>query len=162
MPKKKQDEEVVSAPVSTVSASRMIAAPQDNGAITEALRDAEHAVAADPNLAAAQLALGFAYLLKSENQAKALNAFVRASTLAPDDAEAYYGIGYAYRLQQQFPQAIPQLKKAIELRPDYYEAQRELAYCYHSAGDTDQAIRQYQLASGQRGKTKKRRRSRRQ
>jgi uncharacterized caspase-like protein len=144
--KKKADEEP--AP----NTSRAVVAPSDRNA--EALRDAEQAVAADANLAAAHLALGFALLLDSKQQDKALAAFVRASTLAPDDAEAYYGIGYVYRLQQQFAQAIPQLKKAIALRPDYYEAQRELAYCYHSTGDTDQAIRQYQIAGGHRGQTK--------
>ncbi len=46
------------------------------------------------------------------------------------------------------------MKKALELRPDYYEAQRELAFCYSALGQTDQAIRQYQLASGQRRKAK--------
>lgn len=157
--KKQKDEEVVveqpvqkaAAPVNT---SRSVGPLNAASAALEAVRDAEQAVQAEPNLPAAQLALGFAYLLDPQTLSKALDAFVRASTLAPDDAEAYYGIGYVYRLQQQFQQAIPQLKKAIELRPDYYEAQRELAYCYHGQGDTDQAIRQYQLASGHRGKTK--------
>ena len=64
----------------------------------------------------------------------AIASFVLASTLAPEDAEAYFGAGYAYRLNQQSNLAVPQLKKAIELRPDYYEAKRELAYCYHSTG----------------------------
>lgn len=158
--KKQKDEEAAVAPVTQkpaatpVNTSRTIGPVNAASATLEAVRDAEQAVQAEPNLPAAQLALGFAYLLDPQTQAKALDAFVRASTLAPDDAEAYYGIGFAYRLQQQFQQAIPQLKKAIELRPDYYEAQRELAYCFHGQGDTDQAIRQYQVASGYRAKTK--------
>lgn len=123
-------------------------------AVPDALLDAEAAVRKDPNLAAAHLALGFALLLDQSTRSKALDAFVRASTLTPDDAEAYYGVGYSYRLNNQFQQAVPQFRKAIELRPDYYEAQRELAYCYHSQGRTDDAIRQYQIASGHRGKTK--------
>jgi tetratricopeptide (TPR) repeat protein len=45
------------------------------------------------------------------------------------------------------------LKKAIELRPDYYDAHRELAYCHHATGDTDQAIAEYQQASGYRQQT---------
>lgn len=159
--KKKDEEAVVEQPVQPVqkaavpvNTSRSVGPVNPASATLDAVRDAEQAVQAEPNLPAAQLALGFAYLLDPQTQAKALDAFVRASTLAPDDAEAYYGIGFAYRLQQQFQQAIPQLKKAIELRPDYYEAQRELAYCFHGQGDTDQAIRQYQLASGYRAKTK--------
>jgi tetratricopeptide (TPR) repeat protein len=149
---KKNDAE----PRSETPPSRSVAVPsaaaQDN--IAAAIRDAEAAVQKDANLAAAQLALGFAYLLDPQQQTKAMTAFVRASTLTPDDPEAYFGVGYAYRLQQQCQQAIPQLRKAIELRPDYYEAQRELASCYLAQGQTDQAIKQYQVVSSQRRKTK--------
>ncbi len=121
-----------------------------------ALRDAEAAVRLDTRLVAAHLALGFAYLIGgSSNANRALNAFVAASTLAPSEAEAYYGVGAAYRALNQSQQALPQLKKAIALRPDFYEAQRELAYCYHARGETDQAIQQYQFASARRSKIKK-------
>jgi tetratricopeptide (TPR) repeat protein/uncharacterized caspase-like protein len=128
--------------------------PSGDNAISEAIRAAEAAIQRDARFAAGYLALGFAYLLHPQYQAKAMDSFVRASALTPDDAEAYFGVGYAYRLRQQYQQAIPQLKKALALRPDYYEAQRELAYCYSTVGQTDQAIRQYQLASGHRRKAK--------
>ncbi len=119
----------------------------------EALKSAEMAAQKDANLAAAHIALGYAYLLEEKEQAKALAAFVRASTVAPEDAESFFGVGYTYRLMKQYPQAVPQLKKATELRPDYYEAQRELAYCYHAMGENDKAISQYQVASGYRSET---------
>ena len=139
---------IVGAPVET----------QEKGAggtaVSEAIRDAELAIQKDPRLAEAHLALGFACLGDPQYYDRALAAFVRASTIAPEDAEAYFGVGYVYRLKQQYQQAAPQLKKAIELRPDYYEAQRELAYCYHAAGNTDQAIRQYQVATSYRAATK--------
>jgi tetratricopeptide (TPR) repeat protein len=54
---------------------------------------------------------------------------------------------------KQYQQAIPQLNKALELRPDYYEAHRELAYCYHAEGNTDQAIKEYNTASGYQSET---------
>jgi uncharacterized caspase-like protein/tetratricopeptide (TPR) repeat protein len=129
---------------------------QDKGAAgsSEAIRDAELAIQKNDNLAEAHLALGFALLADSKDYDRALAAFVRASTIAPDDAEAYFGVGYAYRLKQQCEQAVPQLKKAIELRPDYYEAQRELAYCYHTTGATDLAIKQYVVATSYRAQTK--------
>jgi uncharacterized caspase-like protein/tetratricopeptide (TPR) repeat protein len=120
----------------------------------DAIRDAEVAIQKDGNLAEAHLALGFALLAEGKEFDRALGAFVRASTIAPEEAEAYFGVGYAYRLKQQCDQAVPQLKKAIELRPDYYEAQRELAYCYHSTGATDLAIRQYVVATSYRAQTK--------
>jgi tetratricopeptide (TPR) repeat protein len=132
---------------------------QDKGAgaaagSSGAIRDAELAIQKNDNLAEAHLALGFALLADGKDYDRAMAEFVRASTIAPEDAEAYYGVGYTYRLKQQCDQAVPQLKKSIELRPDYYEAQRELAYCYHATGATDLAIRQYVVATSYRAQTK--------
>ena len=144
---------IVGAPVEPQKTGKSQGADGATG-ISEAIRDAELAIQKDERLAEGHLALGFACLSDEKYYDRALAAFVRASTLAPEDAEAYYGVGYVYRLKQQFQQAVPQLKKAIELRPDYYEAQRELAYCYHAMGNTDQAIRQYEIASSYRRKVK--------
>ncbi|HSO76230.1 MAG TPA: caspase family protein [Blastocatellia bacterium] len=119
----------------------------------EAVKTAELAAKKAPDLAIVNLALGYAYALEERDRPKAIPAFVRASTIAPEDPESYFGVGYGYRLMKQYPQAIPQLKKAIELRSDYYEAHRELAYCYHATGDTDQAIKEYNTASGYQGET---------
>jgi tetratricopeptide (TPR) repeat protein/uncharacterized caspase-like protein len=148
---KTQDGEIQSRSLAGVIRSEA----QDNGAgSSDAIRDAELAIQKNDNLAEAHLALGFALLAGGKDYDRALAAFVRASTISPEDAEAYFGVGYAYRLKQQYEQAVPQLKKAIELRPDYYEAQRELAYCYHSTGATDLAIRQYVVATSYRAQTK--------
>ncbi|HWO02257.1 MAG TPA: caspase family protein, partial [Blastocatellia bacterium] len=119
----------------------------------EAVRTAELAAKKAPDSAIVNLAVGYAYTLQERDRPKALSAFVRASTIAPDDPEGYYGVGYSYRLMKQYQQGIPQLKKAIELRADYYEAHRELAYCYHALGDTDQAIKEYNIATGYTGET---------
>jgi tetratricopeptide (TPR) repeat protein len=117
------------------------------------VRTAELAAKKAPDLAIVNLALGYAYALQERDQPKAVSAFVRATTIAPEDPEGFYGVGYSYRLLKQYSQAIPQLKKAIELRSDYYEAHRELAYCYHASGDTDQAIKEYNTATGYRSET---------
>jgi tetratricopeptide (TPR) repeat protein len=119
----------------------------------EAVRTAELAAKKAPDLAIVNLALGYAYTLDEPNRAKAIPAFVRVTTIAPNDPEGYFGVGYGYRLMKQYPQAVPQLKKALELRPDYYEAHRELAYCYHSSGENDQAITEYNTASAFQGET---------
>jgi tetratricopeptide (TPR) repeat protein len=119
----------------------------------EAVRVAELAAKKSPDLAIVNIALGHAYTLDERDRSKALAAFARASTIASEDPEAFYGVGLTYRLMKQYQQAIPQLKKAIELRPEYYDAHRELAYCYHAGGETDQAIREYNVATGYRGET---------
>jgi tetratricopeptide (TPR) repeat protein/uncharacterized caspase-like protein len=128
-------------------------AVKSDDARKEAIRAAELAIQKAPASAESNLALGYAYTLEEKDYQKALPAFVKASTIASEDAEGYFGVGYTYRLLKQYPQAIPQLKKALDLRPDYYEAHRELAYCYHSTGDTDQAIKEYNTATGYRGET---------
>ncbi|MGH9940107.1 MAG: tetratricopeptide repeat protein, partial [Blastocatellia bacterium] len=109
---------IAGAPVETQEAGKS----KDGGAadINEAIRDAELAIQKDDRLAEAHLALGFACLTDEKNYDRALAAFVRASTVAPEEAEAYFGVGHVYRLKQQLQQALPQLKKAVELRPDYY------------------------------------------
>jgi tetratricopeptide (TPR) repeat protein len=137
-------------------AGPMVAEVQENGPAKtcDLIRDAELAIQKDSSLAEAHRALGFALLAVGKEFDRAIASFVLASTLAPEDPEAYFGAGYAYRLNQQSNLAVPQLKKAIELRPDYYEAKRELAYCYHSTGATDLAIRQYVVAISYRAATK--------
>jgi uncharacterized caspase-like protein/Flp pilus assembly protein TadD len=129
---------------------------QEKGAAKscDLVRDAELAIQKDSGLAEAHRALGFALLAVGKDFNRAIASFVLASTLAPEDAEAYFGAGYAYRLNQQSNLAVPQLKKAIELRPDYYEAKRELANCYLSTGATDLAIKQYVVAISYRAATK--------
>jgi tetratricopeptide (TPR) repeat protein len=128
---------------------------QEKGAAKscDLVRDAELAIQKDSGLAEAHRALGFALLAVGKDFDRAIASFVLASTLAPEDAEAYFGAGYAYRLNQQSNLAVPQLKKAIELRPDYYEAKRELANCYLSTGATDLAIKQYVVAISYRAAT---------
>lgn len=119
----------------------------------EAVRAAELAVQKAPDLAASHIALGYAYGIEERDRPKAISAFVKATTIAPEDAEAYFGIGLTYRLMKQYDQAIPQLNRALKLRPDYYEAHRELAYCNHGLGNNDKAIREYNMASSYRGET---------
>jgi tetratricopeptide (TPR) repeat protein len=133
--------------------SRPGKAVKQTDARKEAVRAAEQLAQKAPGQAESQLALGYAYDLEEKTQQKALSAFVRASTIEPDDAEGYYGVGYTYRLLKKYDQAIPQLKKALELRPEYYEAHRELAYCYHATGDKDDAIKEYNNATGYQGET---------
>jgi uncharacterized caspase-like protein/tetratricopeptide (TPR) repeat protein len=152
-PNGEMDDEIKARSLADALSSRGAEAQSSIGP-GDAIRDAELAIQKNGNLAEAHLALGFALLADGKEFDRALGAFVRASTIAPEEAEAYFGVGYAYRLKQQCDQAAPQLKKAIELRPDYYEAQRELAYCYHSTGATDLAIRQYVVATSYRAQTK--------
>jgi len=64
-----------------------------------------------------------------------MDAFVRASTIAPEDAETYFGVGCVYKLKQQCDPGHATIQKSrsncVRL---FTKAQRELAYCYHNYG----------------------------
>jgi tetratricopeptide (TPR) repeat protein len=42
--------------------------------------------------------------------------------LKPDDATAWYDLGFAYNQLQQYDKAVPALQEAIRLKPDYANA----------------------------------------
>jgi tetratricopeptide (TPR) repeat protein len=138
-------------------------APDPNAAL--ALRAADQAVKLDARSAEAHLARGLALTAMDQGgnkQSDALMEFGTAVLLDDKDAANHYGLGYgrytfaAYAKEgdaqkAELQRAVTALKEALKLRPDYYEAHRELAYCYHLLGDTDAAMRQYQLATSYRG-----------
>jgi uncharacterized caspase-like protein/tetratricopeptide (TPR) repeat protein len=132
---------------------------------TLALRAADQALKLDSKSAEAHLARGFALVKMDQGgdrQNDAMMEFGTAVLLDPKDAANQYGLGYgrytfaAYAKngdtqKAELQRAVSALKEALELRPDYYEAHRELAYCYHLLGDTDAAMREYELATANRG-----------
>lgn len=64
----------------------------------------------------------------------------------PNDERAHVILGVFYFGQQDFPQAIEQLKKATEIAPDHSPAYNMLGYSYRQAGDytnAEQAFKKY-------------------
>ena len=82
-----------------------------------ARRDAEEALKLAPNLAAAQLALGYSDMYGRGDYAGALRAFEAALALKPNDADALAAKGYAERRQGRYEAAIASLRKASTLDP---------------------------------------------
>ena len=106
----------------------------------EAIRDSQKEVLANPDSAEAFNRLGQAYLAHWYSVAdKAADAFLQATRLRPDYAEAYYGLAIAYdrvhrhQMQEIHPQKeVEALKKAIGIKPDYVDAFVQLARTYMS------------------------------
>ncbi len=131
---------------------------------TLALNAADQALKLDKKSAEAHLARGFA-LIAADNggdrQNEAQMEFGMAVLLAPGDAANHNGLGYGRRIyailkdeearKPELQRAITAQKDALKLRPDFYEAHLELAFCYHLLGDSDSAMRQYELANANRG-----------
>ena len=80
-------------------------------------RNAEQALKLAPNLAAAQLALGYSDMYGRGDYASAQKAFEAALALKPNDADALAAKGYAERRQGRYEAAIASLRKASTLDP---------------------------------------------
>ncbi len=50
---------------------------------------------------------------------RSVDAYTKAIELKPDDAEAYFGRGFAYSLKKQYGLAVKDYSKAIELNPNH-------------------------------------------
>jgi len=57
-----------------------------------------------------------------------------------DDAEAYYGRGFAYLGKDQFDMAMKDINKAISLKPDLADAYNARGLTYVMKGQSDMAI----------------------
>jgi tetratricopeptide (TPR) repeat protein len=88
-----------------------------------------------------------------ESVDRAVSLFERASTLDPEYAKAWAGLGMAYRIKGQFlsvPElafkGIDALRRAIALSPALGAAHAELGLAYVSVGHFDEGIEQIQEA----------------
>lgn len=66
----------------------------------------------------------------------------RATEMDPEEAGHYLDLGVALDRQERYPEAIEQVKHAIELRPYMTKARYNLAYYYSQQGQWIDALRQ--------------------
>jgi tetratricopeptide (TPR) repeat protein len=77
--------------------------------------------------------------LLSKDYSKAVLDFRNAVAIAPNDAEAYYQLGWSLLQQGRLRDAAAAMRKAIELNPRHTGAQVKLAELLVLAGDEDSA-----------------------
>lgn len=63
-------------------------------------------------------------------------AFLKAQSLAPDDAEVHYNLGLLYIEERRWLLARQTLTDAVELAPDFVDARLQGAYACHVCGDS--------------------------
>ena len=85
--------------------------------VQKAKYNAEKSLEIEPGLIEGHIAMGWYYYLCWLDYSKALTEFHYALKLQPDNAEAVGGIGYIYRRQGKFQEALDYFRKALEISP---------------------------------------------
>ena len=63
----------------------------------------------------------------------------------PEDADSYYGLGWAYSQLEEYVLASDALIKAVKLQPDYTYAHYSLGMTYLVQGDRNAALDEYKI-----------------
>jgi TolB-like protein/Tfp pilus assembly protein PilF len=96
-------------------AMNFIAHPRDVMPMAE--REAEKAVALDPNLAEAHIALGIVKLDYDWERDAAQNEFRRSIELEPGSGYAHHWLAHCLEAQRRLPDAILEMRRALDLDP---------------------------------------------
>lgn len=86
-------------------------------------------------------------LAKAKKFSEAEAAYVQATTLRSDFAEAYHELGYVRFKLQKFDEAIAALIQAHTLRPKYVETSRVLGQVYEAMENWSEATKYYREAA---------------
>lgn len=73
---------------------------------------------------------------KSGNLEGALDIYLRASELDPNNPVTLYHIGYIYTQQNRVDEAIDRLKQAVEIAPNLQQVRAALGFAYRRKGQT--------------------------
>ncbi len=112
----------------------------------EARAQAQRALALQPDLAEAHLALGFSDYFGQSDYPAALTAFAAALKTNPNDDDALAATGYVLRRQGNFEAAIDSLQRALTLDPRDTGLTVELGQTYMMASRYGEAERLFQRA----------------
>jgi len=104
-----------------------------------------NALTADSNDAQLSYRKGLIELWQ-ENWSVALTYFQKAKEVNPQDADAWFQVGYCYGKLGRHQNAVEALKQAIKSKPDLVEAHYNLGFAYDELGRYQDAIESYKQA----------------
>src|SRR3989304_2001174 len=84
--------------------------------------------------------------LKAENYEEAVANLTKARKNDPSSSIAAYYLGLAYKQQQEYKEAIVNLKDAVTLRPGVKDGFLDLAELYYYTGQTEESLKQLGFA----------------
>ena len=77
---------------------------------------------------------------------RAIEAYKKAISIEPDNADIYNNIGVALKDQGKLEEAIESFKKAVSINPDFFEAHHNMANTLSDHGKLKEAIEAYTRA----------------
>ena len=84
--------------------------------------------------------------LGANQPSKALEQYLEALKIYPEDPILHYDLAYAYDMKGMLDKTEYHLKEAIRLKPDYSDAYNYLGFVYFGRGKVDEAIKYYHKA----------------
>lgn len=130
----------------------------EQGKLNEAIEQAKHSIALDPNQYQSHNILGNAYLMQGD-YAPASGYFRTTLQLNPRYAPAHNKLGVALQRQQHYHEAINCFQTALELQANYPEALYNLGQTLQESGQIAAAQSCYQQVLGLSPEDKNARRS---
>ncbi len=101
-----------------------------SAAVDDARANAEQALALQPELPEAHLAMGYVHYWCHRDYAAALHEYSIARAALPNDAEVLAAIGYVHRRQGIVDRGVPEIRQAMVLDPRNSLLPREVANSY--------------------------------
>jgi Flp pilus assembly protein TadD len=100
----------------------------------------EQTVKVYPGYFEAWNSLGEIYAMMRNDYDKALTYFQKSKEAKPEYAAAWFNLGYAYQQMDNFPLAIENYRKAVELDTMDVKAASNLAFCLNKSGQLEAAV----------------------
>jgi eukaryotic-like serine/threonine-protein kinase len=129
-----------------VAYCRLADVKHDPAAIALARANAETAVALDPTLVSARIALARA-LEQTGDETSALREMRRALAADPSNTQTLIWLGETYVRLNRWQSAEESLRRALQLRPNYWLAHNELGMLYYAQGKYLHALSEFRTAA---------------
>ncbi|MGC3992077.1 MAG: tetratricopeptide repeat protein [Chthoniobacteraceae bacterium] len=125
------------------------AAAEQAGQIDKAVKMLKKSIAMDPaNSAEACNYLGFMWVDRNQKLDEGGALIKRALQIEPDNPAYLDSLGWYYYRKGQYPDALPQLLKAVDrLQPEDPEVDEHVGDTYDKLGDTQKALTYWQRAT---------------
>ncbi len=104
------------------------------------------AIALNPKSHIGYNGIGEVYRDYKKDMNEAMNWYMRALQVKPDERKALFGIGYCLNAKKEYKEAVGYLKKAIAAEDTYTAAYVDLGFSYYMLNDNEEAVRNLNLA----------------